>query len=95
MLKRVSINGSSVIDVETRGFIGYVYYANPKLIDIMLQDGTHIFAYYGSIDDYGKFYTFCANTSQCGKTCKGNPPIGVACIYNKVAISRAAFYVNF
>lgn len=94
MLKKISFNGLSVIDVESQGFIGYVYSANQNLIDIMLQDGSHIFAYYGSIDNYGNFYTFCTNTSRCGKTCKGTPSPGVACIHNKVALSRAAFYVD-
>ena len=94
MLRRISITGPNVFDAETNAFIGYVYTANQSQIDIVLPNGSHIFAYYVSLDYYGNFYTFCTNTSQCGTTCKGTPPPGVACWYNKVALSRAAFYVD-
>lgn len=94
MLKRISFNGPNVYDAETNAFIGYIYAANQHLVDIVLQNGSHIYAYFGALDDLGNFHTFCANTAQCGNSCKGTPPRGVACIYNQVAVSRAAFYVD-
>lgn len=95
MLRKVLISETNVFDSETGQFIGYVCHQSPEMADIMLHDGTHIIAYYGTIDDYNQFYTICMNFHQCGINCIGiGLPPGIACYYNSIAISRAGYYVN-
>ena len=94
MLKKISFNGPNVFDAETNAFIGQIYSVNQQLVDIVSQDGSHIYAYYGALDNFGNFHTICTNNTQCGISCKYTPPPKVACRYNRVAVFRAAFYVD-
>lgn len=91
-MKKVIFAGNDVCLAETGKKVGEIRPSNDGCIDVYLNNGVHVYALYGAIDEDGKFYTFCRNTEACGRTCRNTK--AKSCRYNREMTDRRGYYAD-
>ena len=86
---------SNIVKSEATGIaVGRIEPSNDSCIDVILNNGCHVYAHYGTTDDEGKFFIFCRNTFACGKSCFGGEENDLSCRYNRKGTKNAGYYVD-
>lgn len=92
MMKKVEIIGTDVCLATTGKKVGEIRPSSDQCIDVFLENGVHVYAYYGTTDEKGEFYSFCRNVMACGKTCSAAD--SPKCRYNRKYAENAGYYVD-
>ena len=92
MMKKIELIGKEVFLAETTKKVGEIQPSRDMCIDVILNNGCHVYAYYGTTDIHGDFYNLCKTTSRCGNQCfKARTP---GCRYNRANAARAGYYAD-
>lgn len=89
MYKKVEINCGAIFVDGTKIGEEKNFYNGTIIIED--QDGTTIFAEYGTLVD-GEFYQFCRSSNHCVQCNMHNSP---NCRYNRLTNKGAGYYINF
>lgn len=92
MMKKIELIGKEVFLAGTTEKIGKTEAFRDECIDIVLNNGCPISAYYGTTDKQGEFYAYCRSTTRCGNRCLGMKNPG--CRYNRDNTNRAGYYAD-
>lgn len=91
-MKKIEFFGNDVFIAETNQKVGEIQPSRDMCMDIMLNNGCHVYGYYGTTDKHGAFHAFCMNTRDCGKSCFNSTDS--KCRYNRENASRAGYYAD-
>ncbi len=91
-MKKVNFEGNDVYLAETGEKVGEIRPSTDECIDVFLNNGVHVYAYYGTTDENGEFYIFCRNTTACGRYCHASE--APECRYNRKYAERSGYYVD-
>lgn len=94
MMEKVIFEGNVVKSAITGNVVGHIEPSQDQCIDVILNNGCHQYAYYGTSDNEGNFFSFCRNTSACGKYCHGKDENDLSCRYNRKGTANAGYYVD-
>lgn len=91
-MEKVIFEGNVVKSATTNKVVGKIIPSRDQCIDVILNNGCHQYAYYGTADDEGNFFNFCRDTRSCGHSCyaANNPK----CRYNRKYQHNAGYYVD-
>ena len=92
MQKVTFVEGKDVCLAETGEKIGELRPRHDDVIDVFLNNGVHVYAYYGTIDDEGVFHIYCRNIMACRTTCVASD--SPECRYNRKYAERSGYYVD-
>ncbi len=93
-MEKVTFDGDVVRSAKTGLVVGHIQPSRDQCIDVLLNNGMHQYAYYGTMSDTGEFFSFCRNTSACEKYCHGRGENDLSCRYNRKGTANAGYYVN-
>ncbi len=93
-MEKVTFEGNVVKSAATGNIVGRIEPSTDQCIDVILNNGCHQYAYYGTCDDSGNFFNFCRNTYACGQHCFGRGDDDLSCRYNRKGTANAGYYVD-
>ena len=94
-MEKVVFDGDIVRSAVTGDVVGHTIPSTDQCIDVILNNGCHQYAYYGTVDDEtGEFFIFCHDTRACGKYCRGKGEKDLSCRHNRRGTANAGYYVE-